>query len=1108
VQKFVADAAADADLETLVADVGAVAAALIASPPAATGTLPAPLNSAQFWQSLPDDVLELLLFDYLDQYHQLAFGLLAVVGVVHVDLIPADPVSGRAAFQRKCVGVDRLASFVGNPASALQTDFGWGGTFDHEAAIFALGALLRGVRADSVVSPAAGQLLDGYYDALNAVRGSVDQLVVSAPALSSGDGTAVAKAALVVLPVPPSTDNTAAPEGLVLRPTFFGQVSAAFPLADVASLTISGTATATPMEIYLRPSGVSAVVSVANVQAQLAAQLTLTPATPLVIAGDAAGSRIELWKAHVSLSVAMAPTGLVVEVDAIFDQLRLVIDAGEGDGFVAEMLGAAPLQVDVGPGVTWSSAAGLRFVGQNMLKLNIPLHLSLAGIIDLSMLSIGPQPGGSQAAAIDVGVTGSLTLGPLIASMENIGVAVQAQGASAANPGNLGPVDLGFGFKPPDGIGLSLNAPPVSGTGFLSYSAGDGRYLGAVALSVGDVAISAVGVLDTKLPGGAPGYSLLVVASATFPPVELGFGFSLSGIGGLVGVNRTADVPSLQALARAGRLDDLMFPADLIHRAPQVAANLGQQFPAAAGHYLIGPAVQIEWGTGGMIYADLGVFLELTDSGGGITVLRVALLGLVHMTLPAAAAPVANITLDVLGVADFAAQTLSLDAGLRNSTIAGFPLTGQAALRAGWGASPEFLFAVGGFNPHFQAPAGFPALQRIALSIGGANPRLRLSAYLAVTSNTLQLGCAADLYAAVNVAGVTAAVQASLAFDALVQFQPFGLIVDLTIAAAILVNGSPVLSLSVALHVTGPQPWTVTGQASFGFLFLTITVPIAITAGPAAPPSSPQTADLDANLAAALADPRSWATGPPAGRGLVHVRGQNTAAPAMHPLGTVTVRQHAVPLAQRIDRYGPDLLDAPCRYTITGTGLGGQPASNTPVTDFFAPAQFLTMTDAQKLSAPSFQTMTAGTSLGTAALTVPSTAGAVTDTQSTAQWDTLVLDSPDPPPTGPPPAVTTTAGLATVPDPVLASQLGGAAITVNGPAARGANRYTAPGSGIAVQPPTYAVVGMNLRAPGPATATTPITLGIPSIAAGQTLTATTTGPAQNTQIIYTSEVPS
>src|SRR5262249_58566801 len=126
-------------------------------------------------------------------------------------------------------------------------------------------------------------------------------------------------------------------------------------------------------------------------------------------------------------------------------------------------------------------------------------------------------------------------------------------------------------------------APGVSGVGFIAFDEVNARYLGALALAVGDVSISAVGVLDTRLPGGAQGYSLVVVASATFPPIQLGFGFSLGGIGGLGGVHRTVGVPSLQALARAGRLGDLMLPADLIHPAPQVAAGLGPAFPPAHG---------------------------------------------------------------------------------------------------------------------------------------------------------------------------------------------------------------------------------------------------------------------------------------------------------------------------------------------------------------------------------------------------------------------------------------------------------------------------------------------------------------------------------------------
>src|SRR5262249_59808615 len=197
--------------------------------------------------------------------------------------------------------------------------------------------------------------------------------------------------------------------------------------------------------------------------------------------------------------------------------------------------------------------------------------------------------------------------------------------------------------------------------------------------------------------------------------------------------------------------------------------------------------------------AEIGVFIELSDSGGGINLLRVALLGWLHLSLPDPLTPIADLKLDVLGLVDIPGKMLSLDAGLRDSRIADFPLTGQAAMRASWGANPSFVLAFGGFSPVFKAPAAFPALQRLTLSIGGDDARLTLSAYLALTSNTLQLGCSADLYASTD----GAAVSASLAFDALVQFKPFGLIVDLTIAATVLLDGNAIMTLGLDLHLTG-----------------------------------------------------------------------------------------------------------------------------------------------------------------------------------------------------------------------------------------------------------------------------------------------------------------
>ncbi|MBK9036677.1 MAG: hypothetical protein IPL61_36410 [Myxococcales bacterium] len=56
----------------------------------------------------------------------------------------------------------------------------------------------------------------------------------------------------------------------------------------------------------------------------------------------------------------------------------------------------------------------------------------------------------------------------------------------------------------------------------------------------------------------------------------------------------------------------------------------------------------------------------------------------------------------------------------------------------------------------------------------GDDPRLDAEGFLALTSNTLQLGARIDLYASAGPLNITGA----LGFETLVQFSPFGLAVD------------------------------------------------------------------------------------------------------------------------------------------------------------------------------------------------------------------------------------------------------------------------------------------------------------------------------------------
>ena len=85
--------------------------------------------------------------------------------------------------------------------------------------------------------------------------------------------------------------------------------------------------------------------------------------------------------------------------------------------------------------------------------------------------------------------------------------------------------------------------------------------------------------------------------SAEFTPIQLGFGFTLNGVGGLLGLNRTANVDRLVSGLRDQTLANLLFPTDIVANADRILSDLRQVFPAARGRFVFGPMAKIGWGT-------------------------------------------------------------------------------------------------------------------------------------------------------------------------------------------------------------------------------------------------------------------------------------------------------------------------------------------------------------------------------------------------------------------------------------------------------------------------------------------------------------------------------
>jgi Family of unknown function (DUF6603) len=691
---------------------------------------------------------------------------------------------------------------------------------------------------------------------------------------------------------------------------------------------------------------------------QMTVRVPPAPGEPeRIVVGAPDASRLSLHTLTLSAGAALvAAQQLDAFVELGLEKLRVVVKPGadEVDSFVADLLGPNGISAELSAGVRLSSLTGFHLTGSGGLEGTFPADAHV-GPVAVHAIAFGLKPA-EQGFDFDVGASVSGEIGPVAVVVDRIGFRLAARFPDPPL-GNLGPLDVSFGFLPPNGLGLVVQAGPVGGGGFLFYDERQEQYAGALQLEFSGIALKAVGLLTTRLPGGAPGFSLLLIVSAEFTPVQLGLGFTLNGVGGLLGINRTVAVEPLRAGLKSGSVGAMLFPADPVGHAQQLVATLGTVFPPAAGRHVFGPMVRIGWGTPTLLTIEVALVLELPAP------VRLIVIGRLRALLPEEDAPVVRLQMDVLGVIDFDRREAAADATLVDSQLAGFTLTGDMAMRLSWGPSSAFLLAVGGFNPRFLPPPGFPGLDRVAVALAtGNNPRLRLEAYLAVTSNTVQFGARLDL----SVEAGPFTVAGLLSFDALVQLSPLSFVVDLAASLAVKSGGHTILSVTLKLTLSGPAPWHARGKATISILFFDVSVHFDVTIGDEPAPALPETVDVAPLLLAALRDARSWtAQLPVGGEALVTLRAlEPTTEILAHPLGTLQVRQRVVPLERTLDRFGSDVPAGARLFRIAHATLAGDAAETEPLDDLFAPAQFTALSDDEKLSQPSFAPMRSGVRVG------------------------------------------------------------------------------------------------------------------------------------------------
>ncbi|MEN0061383.1 MAG: DUF6603 domain-containing protein [Myxococcota bacterium] len=690
---------------------------------------------------------------------------------------------------------------------------------------------------------------------------------------------------------------------------------------------------------------------------------------PVRLLGDPNGTRLTMDSFTIRGNLDADTTGLELRAEAELKDLTFFLEVG--GGFIGSMVPVGGLEASLSITGAWSSSTGFSVQGSADLAfgLDIPINRSIAGIVTLDAvhLRIGLDPlSKTLEASLTLSAFGSL--GPFSAFVDRIGVSSEL-GFSDSAGGSLGPLELvGPSYHPPSGVGLSMAETDfIRGSGFLTRTGG--RYTGALALEIAEVGIQGITIIDTELPNQPDGWAFFASLSLMFPSIPLGFGFTLNGVGGLIAINRGFNPFKLAEGLRTGAVDALLFPDDPLGDANQLISQIDEYFPIKQGNVVIGPIVELGWGTPTILVAQLGFIVSLPE---GI----VAVMGSVSASLPNPSASLLTLNMDALGVVDIPGGTFSLLASLYDSRLlAKIDLSGDMAMYLRWSRQPYFLLSVGGYHPAFQpenVPSVMQSLRRMRASIEvGSLVDVSIEAYFAITPNTVQFGAALHLQAVLDIGITTFSAVGWFSFDILITFSPFRIAATVSAGVGIFAGNKELLGVELYLHLEGPKPWYAEGLARFKFFGFPVEFEFEV--GEKALDETAPVAQLRSETMASITNPNSWRESKPTSGVQSNLTFEDPGDDGdilwLRPDRSLSVVQSIAPLNKDIEIFGQAIpLPSDRRLNITGVGINNEPFPYDTVTEWFAPAQYEKLKRKEKLARASFEEMVGGVSFGDASI--------------------------------------------------------------------------------------------------------------------------------------------
>jgi hypothetical protein len=889
--------------------------------------LPAPAN-------LGARMFDYLVYEYVRRRSTTLAAFLELVGVFVSTKVPA--AGGFEDYTKREVNWDQIPKLL-DPSKVLEDLYAWGGTkLDSSLLLSRLDAVLW-----SLGIPCK------YRDGTLALLWRLTFGSVNVPLGVEMQG----------LPA-----SGAEPAGLSLVPTGLASVESEIQVPGGYALAIKANASASSGYcVNFRPSSVrlAPLAGLPAVNWTLGGQLTVSrhaaAVDATVLFGAPGGTRLEAKEVAVSASVEAASGDGDAGLAAMITGGRVVIMPGE-DSFLSKILPPDGVAVDFDFGIGWSSRRGLSLNGSAGIETTIPLDKQLGPLwIDSVFLRLALRPDGRLGATAAASMHAAL--GAAALTVERLGLELSIK--LGRSP------ELDVSLVPPSSVGIAIDAEGVGGGGFLSIDSGN--YAGILQIKVVDVTtVTVIGILTTRTPDGAKTFSLKLFGTAEFSPIQLGFGFSLTGVGLAVGIESALNDEALRKATYEGSLRSLLFPPDPVANAIRIIEDLKAFFPPKEGCFVIGAMAQLGWGAGTpLVKAEVGIFVEVSDS------VRLMLAGVAYAILPNEESAILTLNIQLLGLLDFKKKTLAIDSSLHGSKLLDWALDGDVALRSCWGDRPRFAFCAGGFFPGYPPPANFPALDRISLTIGSGNPRIRLSSYLAVTENSVQLGAAVDFYWHKKyddlpwpLPDVHIEADGGTGFDALVQFNPFYFDACMNGHFGLKCNGDNLMTVTMDMTLSGPNNYHFVGTFSFEVFDLGFDVTVDEWFGRKLPEVRPPPVDPATILLAELAKDENWSFIAADKRtcGVVFVGSSVDGGECLvDPFTTAGFEQKAMPLGLAIVKIGQvDAQDG--SYDIKLKDAAKLAIED--VEESFALGNYLDLNDSEKLTCEPFERKKAGFQLG------------------------------------------------------------------------------------------------------------------------------------------------